>query len=143
MARVVRRGIVTVPQEMATVACDCTRNQPCKGLVVADLPLSARGLELEMRRMGTRFVERLAVRGYEWLGELSLHGPWLSYEFNERLADIESEAWKRAVAENDNSYLAPFVFERDAASPYKDYLLVGAFLYRNVLTEVVVKEIRE
>jgi len=133
-----RRGIATVPEEMATVSCECVTRKPCSGL--AAFPLVARNLELELARMGKLMVGRLARRGYEWLGELKIHGPWPSYEFNERLADIEAEAWKRAAVEKDLSYTLPFVFEWNAASPYKDYLLVGDFLLQNVLTEVIVKE---
>ena len=139
-SKVVRRGIVTVPEEMATVSCACLRRQPCSGLVVRDLPLEARDLELQMISMGQKFTERMAVRGYDLIGGLGLHGPWPSYEFNQRLADIESNAWKQAEAEQDLSHVLPFVFERNATSPYKDYLLVGEFLKENVLTEVIVKE---
>lgn len=138
ISKVVRRGIVTVPEEMAKVECSCLRREPCSGL--AELPLEARELELHIRGMADKFTRRMAVRGFELVGGLRLHGPWPSYEFNERLANIEAEAWKRAEQEQDRSYLLPFVFERDAASPYKDYLLVGEFLKENVLTEVVVKE---
>ena len=138
ISKVVRRGIVTVPEEMAKVSCDCLLRKPCSGLVT--FPLEARELELHMRGMADKFISRMAVRGFESIGGLGLHGPWPSYEFNERLADIEAEAWKRAEREQDRSYLVPFVFERDATSPYKDYLLVGEFLKENVLTEVIVKE---
>ena len=138
VSKVVRRGIVTVPEEMATVSCDCLQRKSCSGL--AELPLEARDLELHIRGMADKFISRMAVRGFESIGGLRLHGPWPSYEFNERLANIEAEAWRRAEQEQDRSYLLPFVFERDAASPYKDYLLVGEFLKENVLTEVVVKE---
>jgi len=140
ISKVIRRGIVTVPEELATVSCDCLRRMNCKGLVVRELPLEARELELQMFSMGKRFIERMAVRGYESIGALGLHGPWPSYEFNKHLANIEAGAWKQAEREQDLSHVLPFVFERDAASPYKDYLLVGEFLKRNVLTEVIVKE---
>ena len=140
MSKVVRRGIVTVPDELATVSCDCLRRKPCSGLAVRSLPLDARALELQMLSMGQRFTERMAVRGYELIGGLGLHGPWPSYEFNKHLANIEADAWKQAEREQDLSHVLPFVFERDAASPYKDYLLVGEFLKENVLTEVIVKE---
>jgi hypothetical protein len=107
---------------------------------VYDLPLEARELELHLRGMGEKFVSRMAIRGYESIGGLVLHGPWLSYEFNTKLVDIENAAWKRAEKEQDLSHILPFVLERDATSPYKDYLLVGDFLKQNILTEIVVKE---
>jgi len=140
ISKVVRRGIVTVPMEMASVSCDCVRRQSCQGLVVRELPLTARGLELKLLEMSDLFIERMRVRGYEPVGGLRLHGPWPSYNFNERLADIESEAWKRAEREQDLSYVLPFIIEPQASNPYSDYLLVGDFLKQNVLTEVIVKE---
>lgn len=138
ISRVTRRGIVTVPEEMALVSCNCLRRKPCPGLTA--LPLEARELELQMLAMGQKFTERMAVRGYELIGGLVIHGAWPSYEFNQRLVDVEAQAWKTAEKEQDLSHVLPFVFERDAASPYKDYLLVGDFLKQNVLTEVIVKE---
>ena len=135
-----RRGILTVPKEDATISCDCVTGKPCRGLVVRDLPLEASQLQRYVQEMGTRFVDRLRVRGYDWLGEMRLHGPWESYEFNKMAMDIESEAWKRAEEESDLSYILPFVIEKDGTSPYSDYVLLGNFLLRNVLTEVVVKE---
>ena len=140
---VTRRGIVTVPEEMAMVSCGCPHNKPCTGLVIRNLPLPARELELQLTAMGERFIDRMRVRGFDLAGALVLHGPWPSYEFNQRLLDTESEAARRAEQEGDLSYLLPFVFERNAASPYKDYLLVGDFLKQNVLTEVVIKEARD
>src|SRR3990167_6546612 len=96
-----RRGILTVPNEDATVSCDCVARRPCHGLVVNDLPLVARTLQLYVQEMGRLFVERLRVRGYEWLGEMRLHGPWESYEFNRTLTDIEDQAWKQAERDQD------------------------------------------
>jgi hypothetical protein len=136
-----KRGIVTVPHEDAVVNCDCALRRPCDGLSLFDLPLSARTLELYLREMGNRFVSRMRVRGLEWVGgDLRLHGPWVSYDFNEKLADVESNAWKQAVREDDPSGALPFVFERDASCPYSDYLLVGEFIVKNTWTEVIVPE---
>ena len=92
-----RRGIVTVPVEDATVSCPCVMGKPCHGLLVNGLPLTARALELHMRAMGDRFIARMRVRGYEWSGkDLRLHGPWVSYEFNQRLVDVEAAIWAQA-----------------------------------------------
>ena len=135
-----RRGILTVPNEDAAISCNCVARRPCRGLVVGDLPLEVRKLQLYVQEMGTRFVERLKVRGYEWLGEMRLHGPWESYEFNKMAQNIEDAAWKRAEKESDLSHVLPFIIEKDGTSPYSDYVLLGNFLVRNVLTEVVVKE---
>ena len=122
LAKVVRRGILTVPGEDALVRCLCPK--PCAGM--AKLPLQARKLERYALEMGARFTERMAVRGYGLIGELRLHGPWPSYELNRNLSDVNAENWE------------DMVFEQDAMSPYSDYLLVGEFLKQSVLTEVIV-----
>ena len=135
-----KRGILTVPNEDATISCDCVVGRNCQGLVVGDLPLKVRKLQLYIEAMGKRFIERQQARGCEWTGEMRLHGPWESYEFNRTAMQIENEAWRRAAQEQDLSYVLPYVIERNGASPYSDYVLLGNFLARNVLTEVVVKE---
>src|SRR3990172_3391238 len=135
-----RRGILTVPNEDATVSCDCVARKPCRGLVVRDLPLEVGALRRYIEEMGRRFIERQQARGCEFMGEMRLHGPWESYEFNQMAMHIENEAWKRAAQEEDLSYVLPYIIERNGTSPYSDYILLGNFLVRNVLTEVVVKE---
>jgi len=139
ISKVERRGVLTVPSEDAAVSCNCTRNRPCRGLIPGKMPLEARTLERHVLEMGTRFIERMQVRGYDLLGDLKLHGPWVSYEFNTRLADAESATWGEAMTPNsdgddDPAKAVGFVFER-AFSPYSDYLLVGDFLKKNVLIE--------
>jgi len=134
-----RRGIVTVPNELAKAACRCPG--PCNGISINTLPLPLRPLEIHLRQMGDRFIDRMRVRGFEWVGgDLRLHGPWVSYEFNQHVADVESAAWREAERSEDPSAILPFVFEQDAASPYSDYLLVGQFITTPVLTEIIVKE---
>ena len=140
MALVQRRGVMTVPVEDATVSCLCLAGKPCKGLIIGNLPLASRQLDLYAMEMGKRMIERLGVRGYQHVGGLGLHGPWESYEFNQKLTDMESWAFKEAQQNDDPSLVLPFVLERDGTSPYSDYLLVGNFLFRNVLTEVVKEE---
>lgn len=136
-----KRGVVTVPQEDAVISCGCLLGRPCNGLALSELPLPARTLELYMREMGSRFVARMRVRGLEWVGgDLRLHGPWVSYEFNEKLVDVESSIWGQAVREDDPASVLPFVGNRDAASPYSDYVLVGDFIAKNTWTEVIVPE---
>ena len=142
MSLVWKKGVLTVPKEEATVSCDCATGRGCRGLVVSDLPLEARDLQLYVEAMGKRFIERQRVRGCEWMGEMRLHGPWESYEFNKTAMHIENEAWRRAAQEQDLSYVLPYVIDRDGTSPYSDYVLLGNFLAKNVLTEVVVKEER-
>ena len=135
-----RTAYVTVPRELATVNCDCARG-PCKGLDVNGLPLTARALELELRKIGYQFVGRMEARGLQYFNDMRLHGPWVSKEFDKRMADVQSELFARAVTEEDPSLVLPFVIEDDAASPYSDYLLVGKFIMRPVPTPMVtVKE---
>ena len=140
MSLVWKKGVLTVPKEEATVSCDCATGRSCRGLAVGDL--EARSLQLYVEAMGKRFIERQRVRGCEWMGEMRLHGPWESYEFNKTAMHIENEAWRRAAQEQDLSYVLPYVIDRDGTSPYSDYVLLGNFLAKNVLTEVVVKEDR-
>lgn len=134
---VTKRGIVTVPDEDATVSCLCVRNQPCPGIVVSQLPVAAATLEAHMRMMGDKFVDRMRVRGLEWVGgDLRLHGPRPSYEFNKTMADIESQAWKDAEREDDLTHVLQYVLEEPVENGYSDYYLVGDFMERNVWTEV-------
>ena len=140
MSLVWKRGILTVPNEDAAISCDCVVGRNCHGLVVGNLPLETRTLQLYIEAMGKRFIERQRARGCEWMGEMRLHGPWESYEFNRTVMQIENAAWRQAEQEGDLSYVLPYVIERNGTSPYSDYVLLGNFLVRNVLTEVVVKE---
>jgi hypothetical protein len=138
---VTKRGIVTMPDEDATVSCLCVRGQHCAGIVVNQLPVEAALLEQHMRMMGTKFISRMQARGLEWVGgDLRLHGPWPSYEFNKTMADIESQAWKDAEREDDLSHVLQYVIEQPEQGEYSDYLLVGDFLAQNVFTEVEVPD---
>ena len=129
-----RTAYVTVPREMAVVNCDCAFNRPCKGLSVNSLPLTARALETHLREIGYRFINRMEVRGLQYLNDMRLHGPWVSREFDKRMADVQSELFARAVKEDDPSLIVPFVVDEAATSPYSDYLLVGKFIMRPVPT---------
>ena len=141
---VTKRGIVTVPDEDATASCLCVRRQNCEGIIVKQLPVESAVLERHMTEMGTRFIDRMKVRGLELAGgDLRLHGPWPSYEFNKTLADVESQAWKDAERTGDNSYLLPFIIEQPVKGEYSDYLLVGDFIAPNVWTEVEVPDANE
>ena len=135
-----RRGILTVPAEDAVVSCNYPSGLPCEGLPADNLPLAAHALGLYVYDMGKRFIDRMAARGYEWMGNLRLHGPWPSYEFNRYLADVESSVWREAAREDDHSLVLPYVIDRAASSPYSDYLLVGDFMVRNVFTEIIVPD---
>lgn len=136
-----RRGILTVPSEDAKAVCNCPGGRPCNGLIVRELPLHMRALELHVIKMEKKFVSRLAARGCELVGGLKLHGPWPSYDFNNRLTDIQTSMWEEAKRADDPGLTLTAVFERDMAfNPYSDYLLVGDFLKEAVLTEIITKE---
>lgn len=136
-----RAAVVTVPCELATVNCDCAHNRPCKGLDINKLPLTARALELQIRDIGYQFINRMEVRGLQYLNDMRLHGPWVSKELDKHLMDVQSDLFARAERENDPSLLLPFVRDERAASPYSDYQIVGKFLIRPVATPMVtVKE---
>lgn len=109
---------------------------------VEALPLAYRALQSYVRQMGDKFINRLAIRGYDLVSGLRLHGPWPSYGFNEHLSDVKTSLWKQADRENDLSPLLGEVFNQEgrAFSPYVDYLLVGAFLKQAVLTEIWIPE---
>lgn len=132
LAATTRTAYVTVPREIAVVNCDCAYNRSCRGLEVNGLPLTARALESHLREIGYRFINRMEVRGLQYLNDMRLHGPWVSQEFDKRMADVQSELFARAERENDLSLILPFVIEDDATSPYSDYLLVGKFIVRPV-----------
>ena len=138
---VTKRGIVTVPDEDATASCLCVRRQNCPGIVVSQLPVESATLERYMVEMGTRFIDRMRVRGLELVGsDLRLHGPWPSYEFSKTAANIEDQAWKDAEREGDASYALPFIIEQPVKGEYSDYFLVGDFIAPNVWTEVEVPD---
>lgn len=139
-----RRGIVTVPDEDASVSCECVRGRPCHGIEVSKIPLEARTLESHMRVMGDRFISRMRARGAEWIGgDLKMHGPWPSYQFNQTMADVGSSLWAQAEREDDLNHALPFIIEQPTENGYSDYLLVGDFMVRNVWTEVEVPDADE
>lgn len=139
-----RRGIFTLPVEDARLRCACPG--PCEGIEVRKIGLERRDMELLARSMEDRFVERMAVRGYELLGGLRLHGPWPSYDFNNHLLDVESSIFSDAKKTHGDGEEHPelslgAVFEREGAfNPYMDYLLVGDFTKKGVWTEIIVPE---
>ena len=134
IVKIVRRGILTVPIEDASVRCACPTPR-CAGLDVNTLPLTARALQKHVLGMGQRFTERMRVRGFELVGTLRLHGPWVSYDFNNTLSDIESATLN---TENPADSLG-LVHNRAAFSPYSDYVLVGEFLKQAVLLDIPVE----
>ena len=137
-----RRGIFTVPAETATVSCSCPQRKPCKGVEVTRLPQEQHVFAGWAKEMGEMFIARQKPRGFEWVqGNLWLHGPFPSYEFNQRLQDIETSMIKAAQRKDQNGdehpeLALPLVFERDAFGPYVDYLFVGKFLMKDRMTDL-------
>ena len=143
-----RDGVFTVPAEDCLVRCNCPMNRPCGGILIRQIAVANRKFELLAHDMEQRFLDRQQVRGYELVNnELRLHGPFWSYDFNAHLADVGSSVWGEAVQPDKNGdehpeNALPFVFERDetAFAPYRDYIIVGQFLKRAVITEVIVPD---
>ena len=140
-----RQGSFTLPQENATVACLCPERKPCGGVDIDKFPQSEASFMHVAKDMGNRFIERQKPRGFEFplSGQLVLHGPFPSYEFNTRLADAESSMFRDAKRPDKNGdehpeLALPFVFERDAFSPYADYVFVGMFLFKDRMTDLEV-----
>src|SRR3990167_5155619 len=149
-----RRGVFSVPVEYGLVGCSCSRRvemltdeaRNCVGWRIGQLPLPARLLELEALRLGWKFIARMKVRGYEPVGEdaaLRLHGPWLSYNFDDILTDPDSSVFRDAERPDRNGDTHPELtlgFIHDAPSKVEekfDYLLIGAFIRPFQRVEIV------
>lgn len=139
------RGILTVEREDATISCQCPLGLPCGGIDVDKLDLTHRLLHQHVYFMGHKFIERMAIRGYDFVGPLRLHGPWRSYNFAETMTDVDSTIWAEAEAEDDPSKVLGFVGERCkvALPALMDYLLVGPFLHRAILVERIMPDVQE
>ena len=140
-----RQGSFTLPAENGTVACLCPQGRPCGGVDIDKLPQTEAAFFGVAKDMGNRFIERQKPRGFEFplSGQLVLHGPFPSYEFNRRLADVESSVFRDAMRRDRNGDEHPelaldVVFERDAFSPYVDYVFVGMFLFKDRMTDLEV-----
>lgn len=134
-----RRGTFTVPDDLATVNCNCAYRLPCQGLSLNSLGQEHARLVTVARERAKTMRDRLALRGQALVGDLMLHGPWVTYGFEQHLADPDSSVWNQARAQqrpdgfyDDPSKVLGLVFERDAANPFSDYLLVGHFQMREV-----------
>lgn len=143
-----RRGIFTVPAEDAPVRCWCTEGKPCQGVDIDKLPQSFHAFVMWAKQMGQMFIERQKPRGFEFplSGAMRLHGPFPSYELNQHLFDVESTSLKEAMRRDKEGLEHPekaldFVFERDAFSPYVDYVFVGNFLFKDRLTDLEVPSV--
>lgn len=123
--RVMKHGIVTVPGEMATLKAP-------NGMAIDDIPLQHRTLQMKLREVGELFVRRQRVRGLDFLDREDMHvyGPFPSYELRDAMLtpdqlNLPREEVRHLVRERDTSMKA-----------FADYVLVGAFLAKPVLTEI-------
>lgn len=137
-----RQGIFTLPAEDALVRCGCN-GRPCSGVDASHLPQEWAKFETTARRLGDMFIERQAIRGFEWVsGSMRLHGPFPSYDFNRHLADVESEAMRQAGKRDKADDMEHpertlgIVFEREAFNPYVDYVFVASFLFKDRMTDL-------
>ena len=125
------RGVFTLPTEDASVKCRCPA--ACEGMLLPSIPLEARAFQLYAYEMQTKLIEQQRTRGRELSGDIRLHGPFPSYEFNRHLVDINASLWAEAARPDKNGDEHPelaldAVFERDAFSPYSDYVYMATFL---------------
>lgn len=147
-SRVLVPGVVTVPGEMATIGCDpsCGIDDLClRPARVQDIPFHSMGhLRARLEEAGKLMVNRLGPRGYHWLGELRFHGPFWSREYDINMTDLERSEWRQTKTwankdgERHPEHALAFVHDVDEWNPQMDYVLIGAFVVRNTLTEVLV-----
>src|SRR3990167_9010197 len=126
------RGVFTVPSEDAMVRCKCPA--PCPGILLPKIPLEARQFQLLAYTFQDKLIAQQRTRGRELTGDVRLHGPFPSYDFNKHLTDVGASMWTEAARPDKNGDEHPelvldAVFERDQAfSPYSDYVYVATFL---------------
>ena len=147
-SRVLVPGVVTVPGEMATIGCDpsCAMDTLCNHPArVQDIPFDGmRHLQARLGEAGKVMVARLKPRGYHWLGELRFHGPFWSREYDTSMTDLERSEWRKTKqwanrdGERHPEHSLGFVSDVDVWNPQMDYVLIGAFTVRNVMTEMKV-----
>ena len=84
--KVQRRGVITVPAEMAHLTC--------KGMRIRDIPLIHRDLEKVLHEAATKMIARHAVRGAKYHDHDGVHvyGPFPSYGFDDHLLSIDQWA---------------------------------------------------
>jgi hypothetical protein len=140
-SRVTHRARVTVPGEVASWSCRCPQ-RPCPGFRPLDLPQANRDLELAILDVGHRWTERIRLQGFELLGPITVHGPFVSQFSDDQIVDVESPMWEEARRKNDPSLVLGAVVDRKFNDPYAEYLLMAHFVARDVLVEVPEKEQR-
>ena len=134
--KVQKRGIISVPGDMAIVKCVGRELKPER------FPVSGPGRELyhALLAAAKQFVSRQQARGLEYYDSEGIHvyGPYPSYEFRYNMLTGDEYALREG---NDPRLAAQLVRQRETAiKAYADYLLVANFLAVPMLTEVPVKE---
>ena len=140
--RVERSGVFTVDAlDARLIECNCPRQlgDGCGGIDLNRLPQEHRAFELKCKEMGKRFINRMAARGYEWDGDIVVHGPFPSHDFDNTMQDAESSQWRnmRRSLEDGMEHperLLPMVYER--VTHLADYVVVGSFLFKDQITDL-------
>ena len=137
-----KSGWFTIPREDVGLACNCVQvpPKPCGGIPLNRIPLRFAMFERLCKEMGTRFIERQRVRGFDENGVgLVLHGPWIS-----RFAVVEdpnTPEWKGIDKRGADGFEHPElaaakVHELTQASDFVDYVLVGQFGFTDKMTDL-------
>ena len=137
--KVQKRAIVTLPNELATVRCQCP-SKTCPGIQVNGLGHEHQQLQRDVLGIGNAFIERMGVRGFHHIGSsLWLHGPFVSQELQNHLVDIGSSRWQDAErldrrwaaagfpGDTHPEEMLPMVYDQPRGSPLCDYYLYGWF----------------
>ena len=141
---VFRSGVFTVDAvDTRLIECNCPRKlgNGCGGIDLDKLPQEHRAFELKCREMAQRFIRQQKARGYEWVSDLVVHGPFQSYDFANTMQDAESPQWRnmrRSLADGMEhpEALLPMVFER--FTHLADYVVAGNFLFKDTMTDLEV-----
>ena len=139
-------GWFTIPREDVGLACNCVQEppRPCGGIPLNRIPLQFAMFERLCKEMGTRFIERQRVRGFDEAGVgLVVHGPWIS-RFAQ-VEDPETPEWKGFGKRGEDGFEHPElaaakVYELTHASDFVDYVLVGQFAFKDKMTDLELPE---
>ena len=143
---VTKGGWFTIRREDVGLACNCVQTppKPCGGIPLNRIPLQFAMFERLCKEMGTRFIERQRVRGFDETGQgLVIHGPWIS-----RMAHVEdplTPEWKGIDRRQADGFEHPEIaaakvdFLTDE-SEFMDYVLVGEFAFKDKMTDLELPE---
>ena len=115
-----KRGIISVPGEMA--------KYKCAGVRIQDMPLPHRHLQQVLHEAAKQMIAKQALRGFEYFDHDGVHvyGPYPSYEFREHMLTGEEYALRSSA---DPRLAAQLVKHRATEiGAYADYLIVANFL---------------